>query len=102
MIKLMVGWRNPQDAAAFDTHYDSVHAVLAAKLPGLLEFNVSRSHDPETAPFRVVAELTFASAEAMQTAMASDEGRAAAADGPNLRAEAVSWTADVHEVVARA
>lgn len=72
-LKLLDGWRNPQDGTAFDTHYEAAYAMRALTMPGLVESTVARSHDREQAPFRVVAA-----------------GSASVADGPNLRSEAVS------------
>src|ERR1039457_2495216 len=51
MVRFLVLYDKPQDAAAFDRHYREVHVPMAEKLPGLRRYTVS--HNP--APIRVSA-----------------------------------------------
>lgn len=82
MVKLVVLYRKPADVAAFDKHYDEVHAPLARRMPGLQKLEVQRffgapGGDPK---FYLMAELSFENKEAMFAALASPEGKAAGKD----------------------
>lgn len=41
MARLLVMYRTPKDAAAFDTHYFENHVPMAKKIPGLRKYEVS-------------------------------------------------------------
>jgi len=41
MAELVVLYKTPKDAAAFDKHYAETHIPLAKKLPGLKKYAVS-------------------------------------------------------------
>ena len=67
MFQLTALYNPPADSAAFDKHYDDVHAGLAAKLPGLQRYTVARpGPDPEGNPpaYHLVAVLEWADAAA--------------------------------------
>ncbi|MFC5947685.1 EthD family reductase [Pseudonocardia lutea] len=86
-ISLTVLYNPPADAAAFDKHYDEVHAPLAAKLPNLESFTIVRpgpGPDGSAPQYHLIATLTFASAEVMQEAMGTPEGKAANEDLANF------------------
>src|ERR1700721_2691762 len=83
MARLLVMYKTPEDAAAFDKHYFSTHIPIAKKIPGLREYEVS--HGPVLTPagpsdFHLIATLDFDDMAAIQNAVASAEGQAAAAD----------------------
>ena len=83
MAELVVMYKTPKDTSAFDRHYFEKHVAIAKKLPGLRKFTVSQG--PVATPagpstFHLIATLTFDSLAAIQSAFASPEGRAAAAD----------------------
>ena len=83
MARLVVIYKTPKDAAAFDKHYFGTHVPLAKKIPGLRKYEVS--HGPVATPsglsgFHLVATLHFDDMTAIQKAFASAEGQAAAAD----------------------
>jgi uncharacterized protein (TIGR02118 family) len=83
MAKLVVTYKTPKDAAAFDKYYAQTHIPLAKKLPGLRKYEVSRGpiatpDGPST--IHMIATLTFDSMAALKAAFASDEGKSAAAD----------------------
>lgn len=82
----MVCYGHPTDPAAFDAHYTNTHAPLAEKIPGLSSFTYrhTASLDGTQPPYYLIAELAFASKEAMNAALASPEGQAAAADVANF------------------
>ena len=83
MARLVVIYKTPKDAAAFDKHYFGTHVPLAKKIPGLRKYEVS--HGPVATPagpsgFHLVATLHFDDMTAIQKAFASVEGQATAAD----------------------
>jgi len=83
MARLVVLYKTPKDAAAFDAHYAETHIPLAKKMPGLRTYEIS--HGPVTTPagpsgVHLVATLAFDDLAAMQKALGSPEGQAAAAD----------------------
>ncbi len=83
MVKLMVAYGAPEDPAAFDAHYASTHAPLAEKIPNLRRFEAGKvvgTSDGSAAPYYLIAELCFDDAEALQAALATEEGQATAAD----------------------
>ena len=87
MYQLTALYSHPEDAAAFDKHYREVHAVLAAKLPGLQRFTVSwpaPGPDGAKPSYHLVATLFWDSAEELQAAFATPEGEAAMDDLPNF------------------
>ena len=86
MHVLTVCYGHPTDPAAFDAYYTSTHAPLVWKLPGLENFTYRHcaSVDSSPSPYFLLAELSFASQEALGAAMASPEGQASGADLPNF------------------
>ena len=83
MVKLVVAYGPPDDAAAFDEHYASTHAPLAQKIPNLRRFEAGKvlgTPDGTPAPFYFIAELWFDGVEELQAALGTSEGQAAAAD----------------------
>lgn len=83
MARLVVIYKIPKDAAAFDKHYFGTHVPLAKKIPGLRKYEVS--HGPVATPagpsgFHLVATLHFDDMTAIQKAFASAGGQATAAD----------------------
>lgn len=87
MVKLMVCYGPPEDPAAFDQHYAEQHAPLAEKIPNMQRFEAGRvlaTPDGSPAPFYFIAELAFDNPDDLQSALASPEGQAAAADVANF------------------
>lgn len=87
MVKVLVLYGTPTDAAAFEDYYASTHLPLAAKMPNVARFEATRvlpAPDGSAPPYYRVAELWFDSPEAMQAAMGSEEGRATSADIANF------------------
>lgn len=87
MAKLVALYKKPQDTAAFDRHYSSVHLPLARKIPAMLSYEISTG--PVTSatgdsPYHLVAMLEFESMAAIQQALATPEGQATAADLDNF------------------
>jgi uncharacterized protein (TIGR02118 family) len=85
--RLLVLYKNPADAAAFDAYYRDTHIPIAKKIPGLkhYEMNAGPVRGAGTkAQYHLVATLTFESMDAIQQALSSPEGGAAAGDLSNF------------------
>jgi uncharacterized protein (TIGR02118 family) len=83
MARLVVRYKTPKDAAAFDKHYAETHIAIAKKIPGLRKYEIS--HGPVVTPagpsdIHLIATLHFDTLAAIGSAFASGEGQAAAAD----------------------
>lgn len=80
--QLVVLYHHPENAEAFDKHYDETHAPLAARLPGLRAYSVMRpaAVRGERPAYHLAAVLTFDDQDAFNAAMSGEEGRAAVAD----------------------
>lgn len=87
MVKLVVLYGPPADAAAFDEYYASTHVPIAAKLQGVKRFeaaHVVATPDGSAPPYHLIAELYFDSPEELQATMGSAEGQAVSADLANF------------------
>jgi uncharacterized protein (TIGR02118 family) len=87
MAQLVVMYKTPKDAAAFDKHYAEKHIPIAKKIPGLRKYEVSTGLVATLAGpsgYHLVATLTFDDVAAIQTAFGTPEGQAAAADVGNF------------------
>ena len=86
MFRIAICYGQPKDTDAFDEHYTNVHVPLAAKVPGLSSFTTGKCSPMGRgdAPYYMVANLGFETAEAMKTAMRSPEMAAAGADVPTF------------------
>jgi uncharacterized protein (TIGR02118 family) len=83
VFQLTALYNRPEDTAAFDKHYREVHAGLAAKLPGLKKFTVSRpgpGPDGAQPSYHLIATLFWDSAKEFQDALGTPEGEAVTAD----------------------
>src|SRR3954454_21929779 len=99
MVKLVVLYNQPDDPAAFDTHYFNKHVPLVEQIPGLVRNEVAKGvGDPFGGPSAsyVIAELHFESAGALQSAIATQERHSWAADLGNFaQAGATLFIADI-------
>jgi uncharacterized protein (TIGR02118 family) len=87
MAKLIALYKKPANAAAFDKHYFSTHLGIAKKVPGLRRYEVSTGAvaTPQgDSPYHLVAVLSFDSMAAIQQALSTAEGQAAAGDLANF------------------
>jgi uncharacterized protein (TIGR02118 family) len=94
MARLLVMYKTPRDAAAFDKHYADVHVPLAKKIPGLRKFEMSRGSIATPggpSGYHRIAILHFDDVAAIQKAFASPEGQAAAADAQALATGGVDF-----------
>jgi uncharacterized protein (TIGR02118 family) len=87
MARLVVLYKTPQNAAAFDKYYFETHVPLAKKISGVRKYEVSKG--PITTPagpsgLHLVAILHFDDVASIQRGLASAEGQAAAADLGNF------------------
>ena len=69
MAEVLVLYKTPKDAAAFDKYYAETHIPLARKMPGLRKYRVSKG--PVATPtgpsgVHLVAVLSFDSMAAVQ------------------------------------
>lgn len=82
MVKLVAFYSQPEDKEAFDRHYEEVHTPLVEKMPGLLGLEVTRfTGAPQgESPYYLMAEMRFEDRSALNEAMSSPVGRAAARD----------------------
>ncbi|WNC14194.1 EthD family reductase [Brevibacillus brevis] len=82
MVKLVAIYRKPEDAEAFDKHYEEVHTPLVKKMPGLIKLEVNKIYGTPMgeSDLHLIAEMHFESKEALLEALSSPEGRAAGKD----------------------
>jgi uncharacterized protein (TIGR02118 family) len=82
MVKLVALFKKPVDTASFDEHYESIHIPLVRKMPGMKKIEISRvTGAPMSTPqFYRMAEMYFDDQAALNKAIMSPEGMAAAKD----------------------
>ncbi len=100
MIQLTALYGHPQDPAAFDRYYRETHAPLAKTLPGLKGYTANKPtplNPQEQSPYYLIADLYFDDMGALQAALQSHAGQAAAGDLPNFATGGVTLV--VGEVV---
>lgn len=90
MAQLLVTYRTPADAKAFDNYYFETHVPLVKKIPGLRKLVLSDG--PVGTPagasgVHLIAELHFDDVAALQAGLGSAEGQAAAADAASFMGE---------------
>jgi uncharacterized protein (TIGR02118 family) len=85
-VRLVVLYRPPEDAAAFDAHYREVHAPLVQSYPGLRTLRVTRTEGlgGQPADVYLMAEMTFDSRDDLEAALASEPGRQSGRDLRNF------------------
>ncbi|MEA2928986.1 MAG: hypothetical protein QOG38_1414 [Hyphomicrobiales bacterium] len=87
MVKLQVLYGHPKDPAAFEAYYRDPHTPIAVKVPGLRRFDVGKvvgaPGGGQPAYYRT-ADLFFDDMNALQAALSSPEGQAAANDLANF------------------
>ncbi|MES1149994.1 MAG: EthD family reductase [Bradyrhizobium guangdongense] len=87
MAEVVVLYKTPKDAAAFDKYYAETHIPLAKKIPGLKKYAISKG--PVNSPagpsgIHLVAILTFDSLADIQAGFGSEAGKAAGGDVPKF------------------
>lgn len=98
MHRLTIQYDAPADPEAFDRQYFDQHVPLCKPLPGLvaMSFSKPRALGPGTAPY-LIAQLDFADADALRTALRSPEMAAVGTDAETLPATRVMFTGEVTE-----
>jgi len=87
MATVLVLYKKPKNADAFDKHYAAVHVPLAKKIPGLTKYDISKgtvATPSGASDVHLVATLQFDSIDALRAGMASEQGKAAAGDLANF------------------
>jgi uncharacterized protein (TIGR02118 family) len=92
MIKLIALYRTPPDPSAFDTHYDTIHTPLLRAFPGLRKLEITRITGAPIgiADYHLLCEMYFDDKDAMDAALASQQGRAVARDLMGFAADLVT------------
>ena len=97
MITLTALFKKPEDTAAFDEHYDNVHAPLMKKVPGLRKMEVTRFSRMLTPANALISEqpymqctMYFDNKDSFKAAMATEENKAAGTDLMNFAGPLVS------------
>ncbi|MBC3193748.1 EthD family reductase [Pseudonocardia sp. C8] len=83
MVKLTALFGHPESPEDFERHYLGVHVPLAKAIPHVTRIETARvgpSPSGETPPYYRMAELWFPDLASLDAAMASPQGRSAAAD----------------------
>lgn len=87
MVKLIVMYGHPADAAAFEAYYSETHLPIAAKIQCVSRIELTKfigtPDGGKPSQYRM-AELYFDSIEELQKQMGSAEGQAAVNDIPNF------------------
>lgn len=80
MVKLVALYKKPENIEEFEDKYYNSHLPLANKMPGLKKVEISKMTGAPMgdAPYYMMAELYFESMSDLNTAMTSEEGKAAA------------------------
>jgi len=99
MVKLIAYYKEPADKAEFEKRYFDVHLPLAKKMPGLIKAEVSKLKGigEGGSKFFLQADMYFENMDALNSAMASDEGKATARDVMSFAKDIVSLS--IGEVV---
>jgi len=87
VAKIVVLYKTPKDAAAFDAYYKATHIPLAYKIPGLKKYEISKgavSTPAGASDVYLTAILSFDSLADLQNGLGSPEGQAAAGDLGNF------------------
>lgn len=96
MHRLTIQYAVPDDPEAFDAHYFGTHVPLVAPLPGLQQFSWSKPRPlgGEQTVY-LVANLDFADAEALTTALRSETMAAAGEDAARLGTPMTMFSGEV-------
>jgi uncharacterized protein (TIGR02118 family) len=99
-VKLTVVYAKPDDADAFDKHYQDVHMPLVGRWPGVQRTEVAKvSGGPggSASPYHLVTEIYFADGDALNAALGSPAGAEAGKDFMAIAAKGSFMT--VSEIV---
>jgi len=82
VVRLIALYSQPDDPAAFDSHYRDVHAPIVRRYPNLRGVRLTKADGlgGRPAPFYLLAEMSFDSRADLDEALASDPGRESGRD----------------------
>jgi uncharacterized protein (TIGR02118 family) len=85
-VRLVALYTQPDDPAAFETHYREVHTPIILRYPGIRELRTTRIEavGPRSVPYYQQAEMVFDSRADLDAAIASDAGVESARDLRNF------------------
>lgn len=78
MVKLVALYKAPEDKDSFLEKYTNEHLPLAKQMPGLIKAEVYNVKSLGANKYFLCAEMYFENEDALNAAMGSAEGRAAA------------------------
>lgn len=87
---------------AFRDYWLTVHAPLAAAIPGMLGYRINIAGDPGAqppAPYDGSAEIWFDDRAAMEAGLASEQGRVAGADTAHFTAAITFLVTEEHVIL---
>jgi len=92
MPRLIVLYKPPEDADAFDAHYRDVHTPIVSQYPNLRDLRLSKlgGVGGRESAYYLMAEMVFDSAADLDEALASEAGAASAKDLRNFAGAGVS------------
>jgi uncharacterized protein (TIGR02118 family) len=82
-VKLFAIYDRPDDPEAFFKHFETIHAPLVKKTPGLQSFVLNRVTEDVLGgepPYVLIAEMTYADRASFDAAMKSPENQALGQD----------------------
>ncbi|GAB6919840.1 EthD family reductase [Rhodococcus erythropolis] len=84
--RVVVCYGKPENSAAFDEHYSSIHVPLAKAVPGLVDFSwgKAKSLDGSESQYYAVAYLVFADDASLKAGLVSPEMKLAGKDVRNF------------------
>jgi uncharacterized protein (TIGR02118 family) len=92
MTKLIALYRKPPDTAEFEKHFDSIHVPLLKKYPGLRKLEITHITGAPIgeAKYVLMAEMYFDNRHAMDSALASPEGKVVIKDILSFAADVIT------------
>lgn len=92
MPRLVALYNVPDDPAAFDEHYRTVHAAILARYPNLREVRLTTpvGVGGRPAPYHLMAEMIFDSSADLDAALTSEAGVESARDLRNFAGAGVT------------
>ena len=91
MPRLIALYDHPEDPAAFDAHYRSVHAPIVERYPNLRDVRLTTPTGVggRPAPYHLMAEMAFDTMDDLEAALGSDAGAESAKDLRNFASAGV-------------
>lgn len=92
MPRLIALYNVPEDAAAFDAHFDSVHMPIVERYPELRDVRLTRPTGVagRPPPYHLMAEMVFDTDADLDAALRSEPGAESARDLRNFASAGVT------------